>query len=168
MIRLTTNPKHQGIIALLYSSGVRRGEMIHLKLEDIDSKRMLIRINLGKGNKSREVILSQKTLQILRSYYQSMHPRPQTYVFEAGYAPGKPYSSSSINKVIKQAALRAGIKKNVHAHTLRHSFATHMLEAGANLKLIQKLLGHSSLKSTMVYLHLSKLDASIKSPFDLP
>ena len=168
MIDLTSNLKHKAIMALLYSSGMHRDELIHLQIKDIDSKRMVIRINLGKGNKSREVLLSINALNLLRKYYQSHHPKPIKYVFEAGGKPGKPYSASSVAKIVKRAANKAEIKKNVHIHTLRHSFATHMLEQGANLKLIQSLLGHASLRSTMVYLHLAKLDPSIKSPFDLP
>lgn len=168
MISVTSNYKHKAIIALLYSSGIRREELLHLQLTDIDSKRMLTRITLGKGNKSREVLLAENTLKLLREYYQRFYPKPAQYVFEAGGQPGHPYSASSVGKIIKQAAKKAGIKKKVTAHTLRHSFATHMLEQGANLKLIQRLLGHTSLRSTMVYLHLTKMDPSVKSPFDLP
>lgn len=168
MIEVTPNAKHKAIIALLYSSGIRRDELIHLQLKDIDSNRMVIRITLGKGNKSRDVLLANNTLKILRAYYQAFHPKPIKYVFEAGGKPGATYSASSIGKIVKRAANKVGIKKDIHTHTLRHSFATHMLEQGANLKLIQKLLGHASLRSTMVYLHLAKLDASVKSPFDLP
>ena len=167
MIEVTPNAKHKAIIALLYSSGMRRDELIHLQLKDIDSKRMVIRINLGKGNKSRDVMLAQNTLKLLRAYYKIHFPKPNKYVFEGGGKPGKPYSASSVSKIVKRAAQKVGIKKNISIHTLRHSFATHMLEHGANLKLIQKLLGHTSLRSTMLYLHLAKLDPSVKSPFDL-
>ena len=168
MIEVTANVKHKAIIALLYSSGMRRDELIHLQLKEIDSTRMLIRINLGKGKKSRDVILAENTLKLLRQYYSIHYPKPVKYIFEGGFKPGEPYSASSMNKIIKRAAQKVGIKKRVTIHTLRHSFATHMLEQGANLKLIQKLLGHTSLRSTMVYLHLAKLDPSVKSPFDLP
>ncbi len=168
MIEVTPNFKHKAIIALLYSSGMRRDELIHLELKDIDSNRMLIRINLGKGNKSRDVLLAENSLKLLKLYYRQFYPKPIKYLFEAGGKPGAPYSASSISKIVKRAALKVGVKKDVHPHTLRHSFATHMLEQGANLKLIQRLLGHSSLRSTMVYLHLAKMDPSVKSPFDLP
>ncbi len=168
MIEVTPNAKHKAIIALLYSSGIRRDELINLQLKDIDSKRMFIRINLGKGNKSRDALLSANALKLLRRYYQTHHPKPINYVFEAGGKAGATYSASSISKIIKRAAEKVGIKKTVCTHTLRHSFATHLLEQGANLKLIQRLLGHSSLSTTMVYLHLAKLDSSVKSPFDLP
>ncbi|MEQ8470375.1 MAG: tyrosine-type recombinase/integrase [Marinoscillum sp.] len=168
MVEFTSNPKHKAIMALLYSSGMRRDELINLQIKDIDSKRMVIRINLGKGNKSRDVLLSSNALKLLRQYYKVHFPKPIKYVFEGGGKPGKPYSASSINNIIKKAAKKAGVKKDVHTHTLRHSFATHMLEQGANLKLIQRLMGHQSLRSTMVYLHLAKIDPSVKSPFDLP
>jgi len=168
MLEATSNFKHKAIVALLYSSGIRRGELINLQLKDIDSKRMVIRINMGKGNKSRDALLAANTLNLLRQYYRVFHPRPVKYVFEAGGRPGQPYSASSVGKIIKRAAEKAGIKKAIHPHSLRHAFATHMLEQGANLKLIQKLLGHTSLRSTMVYLHLAAIDPSVKSPFDLP
>lgn len=168
MIAVTSNYKHKALIALLYSSGIRRDELLHLQLKDIDSKRMVIRVTLAKGNKSRDALLAVNSLTLLRQYYRFSFPKPVKYVFEAGGRPGEPYSASSVSKIIKRAALKAGIKKKVHPHSLRHAFATHMLEQGSNLKLIQKLLGHASLSSTMVYLHLSAIDPSVKSPFDLP
>lgn len=168
MIEVTSNFKHKSIMALLYSTGMRRDELIHLKLKDIDSTRMVIRINLGKGNRSRDALLAENTLQLLRTYYQRFYPKPLQYVFEAGGKPGQPYSASSVGHIVKKAAQKAGITKKVHPHSLRHAFATHLLEQGANLKVIQKLLGHSSLRSTMVYLHLARIDPSVKSPFDLP
>lgn len=166
LIEVTGNPKHKAIIALLYSSGMRIDELIHLKLQDIDSTRMRIRINQGKGNKSRDTLLAEKTLHLLRSYYKFVCPKPLCYVFEAGYSRGKPYSATSVRKIVKRAAQRVGIKKNVFPHSLRHAFATHMLEQGTNLKVIQKLLGHNSLRSTMVYLHVAAIDESVKSPLD--
>lgn len=129
---------------------------------------MLIRIHNGKGNRARDTLLSKKALELLRAYFIQTYPRPITYVFEGGWKSGHLYSASSVRRVLKRAAHRAGIKKNVHPHTLRHAFATHMLEQGSNLKLIQKLLGHSSLRSTMVYLHLAAIDPSVISPFDQP
>lgn len=130
MVEFTSNPKHKAIIALLYSSGMRRDELINLQIKDIDSKRMFIRVNLGKGNKSRDVLLSSKALELLRQYYKTHFPKPIKYVFEGGGKPGETYSASSITNIIKGAAKKVGIKKNVHIHTLRHSFATHMLEQG--------------------------------------
>jgi site-specific recombinase XerD len=164
MIQLTTNLKHKAIIAVLYSSGIRRQELLDLKINDIDSKRMLIRVRYGKGNKSRDALLSENTLKILRIYFSFYHPKQ--YLFE-GYRPGIPYSAESVNKVIGRATQKAGITKNIHAHSLRHTFATHLLEQGTNLKMIQKLLGHSSMHSTNVYLHLAKTDFNnVKNPFD--
>lgn len=166
MVEVTSNPKHKAIIAVLYSSGIRRDELINLRLSDIDSERMVIRVVNGKGNKSRDTLLANKTLQLLQQYYSCTFPKPIRYVFEAGGKPGQTYSPTSVSRIIKRAAQRAKIKKNIYPHSLRHAFATHMLEDGANLKLIQKLLGHSSLRSTMVYLHLAAIDPSVKSPFD--
>lgn len=167
MIERTPNPKHKAVLAVLYSSGMRREELLNLRLSDIDSTRMVIRINKGKGNKSRDTLLAGNALKLLRDYYSCSWPKPQTYVFES-WGPGQQYSAASVLKIVKRAAQKAGIKKRVHPHSLRHAFATHMLEQGSNLKLIQKLLGHSSLGSTMVYLHMAAIDPSVKSPFDQP
>jgi len=142
-------------------------ELLQLRLVDIDSKRMVVRISNGKGNKARDTLLAEKTLKLLRDYYLYAAPKPSVYVFE-GWKIACPYSASSVGRVVKRATAKAGIKKHIHAHSLRHAFATHMLEQGSNLKLIQKLLGHGSLRSTMVYLHLAAIDPSVKSPFDLP
>ncbi len=168
LIEVTHNPKHKAILAVLYSTGIRKDELLNLRLCDIDSDRMLVRVVNGKGNKSRDTLLAVKTLKLLRNYYTNSYHKPVKYVFEGGGNPGQPYSGSSIGKIVKRAATRAGIKKNISPHSLRHAFATHMLEQGTNLKLIQKLLGHSSLSSTTVYLHLAAIDPSVKSPFDLP
>ncbi len=166
LLEVTPNPKHKAILAVLYSTGMRRDELLNLCLCNIDSDRMVVRISNGKGNKSRDTLLAVKTLKLLRNYYTHAYPKPIKYVFEGGGKPGQPYSATSVEKIVKRAAARAGIKKAIHPHSLRHAFATHMLEQGANLKLIQKLLGHSSLRSTMVYLHLAAIDPSVKSPFD--
>jgi site-specific recombinase XerD len=164
MLRLTNNPKHKAIIAVLYSSGVRREELLNLKIRDIDPDRMLIRIRNGKGNKSRDTLLAQNALELLRSYYRGYHP--SEYLFES-YRAGTAYSGTSVIKVVQRAVQRAGITKNIYPHSLRHTFATHLLEQGTNLKVIQKLLGHASLRSTMIYLHLARTDYNnVKSPFD--
>ena len=164
MIEVTVNLKHKAIIALLYSSGIRRDELLSMRPADIDSKRMLIRIPNGKGNKSRETLLAENALDILRKYYRKYHP--YKYLFE-GYQPGVPYSGTSTLKIIRRAANRAGITKPVCIHSFRHAFATHLLEQGANLKVIQRLLGHTSMRTTSVYLHLAKTDyKDVKSPFD--
>ena len=164
MIEVTVNLKHKAIIALLYSSGVRREELLNLRPTDIDSKRMLIRIRNGKGNKTRETLLAHNTLDILREYYRRYHP--YEYLFES-YQPGLPYSTTSVKKIVDRAAQRAGVTKSVCIHSFRHAFATHLLEQGTNLKVIQRLLGHTSLRTTSVYLHLARTDyKDVKSPFD--
>lgn len=168
LIEVSANPKHKAIIGLLYSTGIRKGELLNLCLCDIDSERMLVRVSNGKGNKARDTLLAERALKLLRDYYIHTYPKPLKYVFEGGGKPGQPYSGTSVDKIIKRAANKAGVKKAISAHSLRHAFATHMLEQGANLKLIQKLLGHGSLGSTMVYLHLAAIDPSVKSPFDQP
>lgn len=165
MLEVTPNLKHRAIMALLYSAGLRLNELLNLRLADIDASRMLIRVNNGKGNKDRDALLANKTLLLLRDYYRHNSRRPVRYVFE-GFKPGQPYAATSVRKIVKRATVRAGINKNISPHSLRHAFATHMLEDGANLKLIQKLLGHSSLRSTMVYLHLAAISPDVKSPFD--
>jgi len=165
MLRVTPNPKHKVIIALLYSTGIRIEELLHLKWTDLDYDRRLIRILKGKGQKSRDVVLSGQLLPYLQRYRDGFWPQPELYVLESRES-GKPYSRSSSRKVVKRAAERAGVTKNVSPHTLRHTCATHMLEDGVHLKAIQKLLGHTSLRSTMLYLHLAEVDASITSPLD--
>ncbi len=164
MISITSNIKHKAILALLYSTGIRRQELLDLKISDIDSKRMLIRVRHSKGNKSRDALLSENTLKILRKYYSFYQPKQ--YLFES-YRPGISYSAESVNKVVGKAAQKAGITKNIHAHSLRHTFATHLLEQGTNLKVIQMLMGHSSMRTTAIYLHLAKTDFNnVKNPFD--
>lgn len=154
------NLKHKMILKLAYSTGLRRAELLALQLKHIDPARGVIRVIKGKGNKSREVPAPGQLIEELRQYYKSF--RPKTYVFE-GYRPGNPYSATSIEKIVKGAAARAGIKKNIYPHILRHSFATHMLEKGVNLKRLQIILGHNSMKTTSVYLHLAN-----PNPAELP
>ena len=164
MIHLTDNPKHKAIIALLYSTGVRREEFLNLRISDIDPDRMLVRVRNGKGNKARDTLLAQNTLKLLRDYYH--FSRPREYLFES-YRPGVAYSATSVKNVVRRAAQRAGIAKHICIHSLRHAFATHLLEEGTNLKVIQKLLGHTSLRSTAIYLHLAKVDFNnVHSPLD--
>lgn len=163
MIKHAGNIKHRVIISLLYGSGLRRGELLQLKIEDIDSKRMLIHVKGAKGNKDRQTILSQKVLEDLRLYYKEWHP--QHYLFEG---PGKAkYSAGSVLKIVKRAAKRAGIRKTVTPHMLRHSFATHLLEAGTDLRYIQSLLGHNSSRTTEIYTQVATTHLqTIVSPFD--
>ena len=158
------NLKHNAIFATAYSSGLRISEVRMLKPKDIDSDRMQICVRSGKGRKDRFTILSVKTLEVLRTYYQKF--RPKNYLFE-GRISSEPISLRTIQKVFTDAALKAGITKAVSFHSLRHSFATHLLEQGTNLRMIQHLLGHNSLRTTSVYLHLSCFDPKdVSSPFD--
>jgi len=166
LVEALPNLKHQAILSLLYSSGLRREELLCLETRDIDTERMVIRVRKGKGNKGRDTLLSPKALGLLRQYWRYAHPKPSKYLFEGPKA-GEPYSAASLAKIVKKAALVAGIKKPVSPHSLRHAFATHLLEQGVNLKVIQRLMGHSSLRSTMCYLHLASFEAtSVTSPYD--
>lgn len=151
MISCTKNIKHKCMIKLLYSAGLRRNELLQLELKDIESSRMLIKIRDGKGNKDRYTLLSQSLLIDLRKYYKIY--RPKTLLFE-GYGQ-QAYSGTSLAKIVKKAALSAKIKKHVKPHMLRHSFATHMLEEGVDLRYIQALMGHSSSKTTEIYTHVA-------------
>lgn len=163
IINGTRNLKHRAILAVIYSGGLRISELISLKPSDIDSGRKQIRI-LGKGNKYRYTLLSDRTLELLRLYWPAYHPK--IYLFE-GQKKGSPISKTSVQNVFRESCKRKGINKPVSIHSLRHSFATHLLEGGTNLKIIQMLLGHSSLRTTSIYLHVTKLDpGSIRSPFD--
>jgi site-specific recombinase XerD len=163
IIETTRNLKHRAILAVIYSAGLRISELASLKPSDIDSDRKQIRI-LGKGNKYRYTLLSDNTLDMLRLYWPAY--RPKQYLFE-GQKKGDPISRSTIQVIFRKACKKTGISKGATVHSLRHSFATHLLESGTNLKLIQMLLGHSSLRTTSIYLHVTKFDpASIRSPFD--
>ena len=163
VIANTNNLKHKCIVSLLYSSGIRRNELVNLKITDIDSKRMLIRIEAAKGNKDRYTLLSHSLLEDLREYYKQY--KPEKYIVEGMY--GKQYSGQSIGKIVVNAAEKAGIKISVTPHMLRHSFATHLLEAGVDLRQIQVLLGHSSSKTTEIYTHVATTTfKKIKNPLD--
>lgn len=151
IINNTANIKHKCIVALLYSAGLRRAELLNLKLTDIDSERMVIRIESAKGNKDRYSLLSHNVLEDLRIYFKQW--RPQKYLFEG--PGGTPYTGTSVEKIVKSAARKAGIFKPVSPHMLRHSFATHLLESGTDLRNIQVLLGHNSLKTTEIYAHVA-------------
>ncbi|MDY0779172.1 tyrosine-type recombinase/integrase [Tenacibaculum sp. IB213877] len=157
------NLKHKTLLSLIYSSGLRIGEAINLKVNDIDSTRMLIHIKSAKGKKDRYTLLSHSFLTLLRTYYKIY--KPKNYLFEGQHH--EQYSQVSARKVLHKAVTKANIKKRVTLHTLRHSFATHLLESGTDIRYIQELLGHNSPKTTMIYTHVSsnKL-ANIKNPFD--
>jgi integrase/recombinase XerD len=165
LIAVTQNVKHKAILMLAYSSGLRRQELQLIKPSAIDSSRMQVHVVQGKGKKDRYTILSAKTLDILRLYYK--YTRPSTFLFEAYGKKGKPLSDSTLACIVKKNASKAGIKKQVSFHTLRHCFATHLLEKGVNLRLIQQFMGHVSLKTTSGYLHLININpSSIVSPLD--
>ena len=157
------NVKHLTILTTIYSAGLRISELINLKVEDIDSDEMRIWIRQGKGKKDRLTILAPSLLPLLRDYYKIN--RPKNWLFEGqGHMQ---YSASSIRKVLSRACRRAGIKKHVVVHTLRHSFATHLLEQGVNLRYIQELLGHTSSKTTEIYTHVSRSGMiEVKSPLE--
>ncbi|WP_420582785.1 tyrosine-type recombinase/integrase [Reichenbachiella sp.] len=164
MISSTTNLKHRCIISLLYSAGLRRGELLNLKLSDIISDRMLICVEQGKGKKDRYTLLGEQVLQDLRKYY--LQAKPSYYLFEG--ISGKKYSGSSVVKIVQRAAFKAKIRQRVIPHMLRHSLATHLLEDGVDLRYIQSLLGHNSLKTTEIYTHVAvKGMNKIKNPIDL-
>nr|WP_321411278.1 site-specific integrase [uncultured Carboxylicivirga sp.] len=164
ILRCTDNLKQRCVLSLIYSAGLRISELIHLKLNDIISDRYQVRIINAKGKKDRYTTLSKNLLIELREYYKKY--RPKYWLFE-GATPGEPYSTTSIQKVLKRSALKAGIKRRVTPHMLRHSFATHLLEQGTDLRYIQELLGHSSSKTTEIYTYVSNKELKrIKNPLD--
>jgi integrase/recombinase XerD len=165
LIAITQNIKHKAILMLAYSSGLRCQELQLIKPSAIDSSRMQVHVVQGKGKKDRYTILSAKTLDILRLHYK--YSRPSTYLFESRDKKGKPLSDKTLNCIVKQNASKAGIKKQISFHTLRHCFATHLLEKGVNLRLIQQFMGHTSLKTTTGYIHLVNINPSnVISPLD--
>jgi integrase/recombinase XerD len=160
----TQNIKHKAILMLTYSAGLRMSETAHLAVSDIDSTRMMIHVRQGKGGRDRYSLLSHVALETLRQYWKEYHPA--SWLFP-GQEADKPITSSSIHQIFMRAKKKAGITKPVSIHSLRHSFATHLLEAGSNLHHIQLLLGHASPKTTTIYLHVSKHNLSqVISPLD--
>lgn len=164
LFQAITNIKHKAILITIYSAGLRVSELLELKISDIQSDRKLILVRNSKGNKDRNTILGDKTLDILRQYYKVY--RPKGYLFEGSN--GGQYSSTSIQKILKKALIIAKVSKPATIHTLRHSFATHLLEKGTNLRYIQTLLGHSSPKTTEIYTKVSTIGISeIINPIDV-
>lgn len=158
------NIKHRTMLSLIYSCGLRRSELLNLKPLDIDSKRNIIMVRQAKGKKDRIVPLSSKILILLRQYY--MDYKPTIWLFE-GMQPGTKYDESSLSNVLRQAVMKAKINKPVSLHWLRHSFATHLLESGTDLRYIQEILGHNSSRTTEIYAHVSTHSIQmVKSPFD--
>jgi site-specific recombinase XerD len=164
ILSATKNLKHRAILMTIYSAGLRIGEATRLKVSDIESGRMMIRVNEGKGLKDRYTLLGERNLEMLRRYWKAY--RPLEWLFPGRNA-STPVSTSAIQKVFKTSLEKAGIKKKASVHTLRHCFATHLLESGTDLYYIQRLLGHKSAGTTSVYLHITGKDiGKIKSPID--
>jgi site-specific recombinase XerD len=151
-------PLHRTLLMTLYATGLRRAELARLKVSDIDSQRMVIHVRGGKGRKDRDVLLSPKLLDELRQHWRRLRRKPSVWLFPSRYGRSSdcPITPKGIYHACKEAARRAALQKVVYPHTLRHCFATHLLEAGADLRTIQVLLGHSDLKETTIYLHLSQ------------
>ena len=167
LIESASSSYHRVILMTLYGTGLRREELCRLKVTDVDSQRMVIHVRQGKGNRDRDLPLSPKLLEVLRDYWRWR--KPKTYLFPSllRTRQEKPITSKTVWYAVREAARRAGIKKKVHPHLLRHSWATHLLERGADLRQIQVLLGHNDLETTARYLHLSQRHLqAIHNPID--
>jgi len=163
IIRAAENIKHRSMLCLAYAAGLRVSEIVNVKLNDIDSKRMVITLRAAKGKKDRQVMLSETLLELLREYFKKF--KPKVWLFEG--ANGKQYSTRSVQKVLERAKKKGGIKKAGAIHALRHSFATHLFEGGTDLITIKELLGHNSLRTTSIYTHVStKHISKVQSPLD--
>ena len=171
LIDATETPFQRILVMTLYATGARRAEVAALKVSDIDSQRMVVHIRGGKGRKDRDVMLSPALLESLRSYWRGLRHKPTTWLFPGNrwHTSSRPVTTKVLWTACRQAAVRAGLEhKNIHPHTLRHCFATHLLEAGADLRTIQVLLGHRDLEETTIYLHLSSKHLSAtSSPLDM-
>lgn len=164
IIEAPVNLKHRAMLSLIYACGLRRSELLNLTLKDVLSDRNLLFIRQSKGKKDRVVPISDKIVDMLREYYKAY--KPKNWLFEGQFSNTK-YSEMSLAKVLKQSVAKAKIHKNVSLHWLRHSYATHLLESGTDLRYIQKLLGHSSSRTTEIYTHVSTRNLQqIRSPFD--
>lgn len=163
LLAAVDNLKHRTVLMTIYGAGLRLSEAIGLQVTDVDAERMVLAVRQAKGHKDRLVPLSPRLLDQLRSYWKSV--RPRTFLFP-GSRPDKPLHPTAIHKVVQRARLVAGIRKSASVHTLRHSYATHLLESGTDLRRIQAWLGHSSLTTTAVYLHVGAATSGGKSPLD--
>ena len=164
ILETPANLKHRAMLSLIYACGLRRGELLNLTLKDIQFERNLLFIRQSKGKKDRVVPISNKIIEMLRDYYKAF--KPQTWLFE-GQFPNSKYSEKSLENVLKQSLAKTKIAKKVSLHWLRHSYATHLLESGTDLRYIQELLGHSSSRTTELYTHVSTKNLQqIRSPFD--
>ena len=169
LIGAASTPFHRTVLMTLYATGVRRAELTHLKVTDVDSQRMVIHVRGGKERKDRDVMLSKKLLEELREHWRRLRKKPRVWLFPGrkDHCGDKPIDTKTVWHACREAAKRAAIRKSPHPHTLRHCFATHLYEAGTDLRNIQLLLGHRDLEETTIYLHVSKqrFDA-IASPLD--
>lgn len=164
LILAVKNPKHRIVLMTIYSAGLRLGEVVNLNVSDIDSQRKTIRIREGKGKKDRYALLSGKLLNELRTYYHQYHP--SNWLFYS-VKPDHPMSKSSVQQIYTDAKKNARIQKPGGVHTLRHCFATHLIEDGTDIRTVQHLLGHTSVKTTMVYLHVSqRMISQVISPLE--
>lgn len=163
VIDAVENIKHKAILSLIYSCGLRLSECISLKITDIDSSRMLIKIAQSKGKKERYVQLSPKLLDLLREYYKKY--KPINHLFQGQFK--DEYSARSIQNILKRALQKCNIKKRITVHSLRHSFATHLIEQGTDIRIVQEILGHKDIRTTQIYTHISSANISkVKNPFD--
>jgi integrase/recombinase XerD len=167
LLHAARTPGERILLMALYASGARNAELTHLKVSDIDSQRMVVHIRGGKGRKDRDVMLSPKLLVALRTHWRYYHRKSSTWLFPSNYRKDRPIDTKTVWYACQKAAQRAGIQKRVYPHLLRHCFATHLYEAGADLRAIQVLLGHEDLKDTLLYVHLAiqRLNATA-SPLD--
>jgi len=164
LLKKARNPKHRAILMLLYSAGLRVGEVVRLRPEDLDLDRGLLRVRKGKGRKDRNTLLAQRAVEAIK-VYRDAYPSDK-WLFPGG-RPGRHLTTRSVQRIVKNAAAAAEIEKEVSAHVLRHSFATHLLEGGTNLRIIQELLGHQSSRTTQIYTHVTKTTLeSVRSPLD--
>jgi site-specific recombinase XerD len=158
--------KHKAIIATAYAAGLRISEVCGLRIADIDSQRMRIHVRSGKGKKDRYVMLGETLLALLRQYYQKARPQGE-YLFP-GYKPHRHICTTAVNQVVRKVVWQAGLSKKVTMHTLRHCFATHLMEAGTDIRILQVLLGHSSIRTTLRYTHITdRLVQKLVSPLDM-
>ena len=155
LIRAAHTPGERILLMTLYATGVRCAELTHLKVSNIDSQRMVVHIQGGKGRKDRDIMLSPKLLLALRAQWRFYHRKSSTWLFPSNYRQDRPIDTKTVRNACRKSAQRAGLQKRVHPHLLRHCFATHLFEAGTDLRTLQVLLGHDDLKETLIYVHLS-------------
>ncbi len=155
LLHAARTPGERILLMALYASGARNAELTHLKVSDIDSQRMVVHIRGGKGRKDRDVMLSPKLLVALRAHWRYYHRKSSTWLFPSHYRKDRPIDTKTVWYACQKAAQRAGLQKRVYPHLLRHCFATHLYEAGADFRTIQVLLGHEDLKDTLIYVHLA-------------